>query len=198
MPLLHTYDDFKTRYPQSILARCEGLRAPQSVELDFTIYTDRVFPPGLFVGTTSDPKKFRFLPRTRFKSLTGSVMTVSRYTAGVFIPGDVITVIDLSNGTAGASVGTVASVDDDSDTITFTSAPTAPSVNAVIGVATSKPLTPEGNRLGMISPNTIVDFTLRPNSHFGAFLGGVAHRDLIPHIDSQLESLYPQLDFVSP
>jgi hypothetical protein len=198
MPLLQTEESYKQRYPQSIMARTEGLRAPNYVEIDHTIYQEKVFPPGLFAGTTPSPNKYRFLPRTKFVSLTGSIMTVNRWTANVFVPGDVITVIDLTTGDAGAAVGTVANVDPDTDTIIFTAPPTAPAPGTVIGVATSKPKTLSGDRLGLISPNTIVDFRLRPNSHFGAFLGATVHRRLIPHIDPQLEGLYPQLDFVSP
>lgn len=197
MPLLQTESTFNQRYPASILARAEGLRSPQSVELDSTIYgTLKVFPPGLFAGTTANTKKFRFLPRTKFKSLTGSVMTVSRWTSGIFVPGDVITVIDLTTGNAGAAVGTVATVDADLDTITFTAAPTAPAVDTVIGVATSKPLQLPNNRLGLVSPNTVIDFTMLPNTHFGLFLGCTVHRSLIPHTDSQLETLYPEINFV--
>ena len=198
MPILQSQSSYQERFPQSILARTEGLRAPQHVEIDYRIYKDRVYPPGLFVGTTANTRIFRFLPRTRFKSVTGNVMTVSRWTSGIFVPGDVINVIDLATGNAGAAVGTVLDVDFDLDTVTFTAAPTAPAVNTVIGVAASKPITPDGNRLGIVSPNTIIDFTDAPNSQFGVFLGGVIHRRLIPHIDQQLENLFPQLDFVSP
>jgi hypothetical protein len=195
MPILQTSESHGETFPQSILARTEGLRAPNHIELDYTIYKYKIFPPGLFAGTTPDPLKYRFLPRTRFKSLAGSVMTVSRWTSGVFVAGDVITVIDLNTGAAGAAVGTVADTDFDNNTITFTAPPTAPAVNTVIGVATSRPVTVDGNRLGMICPNQVVSFVRRPNSHFGCFNGGVVKRRLIPHIDAELERLYPQIDF---
>lgn len=191
----------KEVYPPSILARGEGLRSPQHTEIDFSIYGDVVvFPPGLFAGTTAVANIYRFLPRTKWKSVDGNVGTVSRWTAGLFVPGDIITIIDTADGSAGAAVGTVASVDvtGDVNKITFTAAPTAPAADTVIGIATSRPVTSDGNRLGLISPNQIIYTKEAPNSDFGVFLGGVVHRSIIPHIDPELESLYPQLDFVTP
>ena len=199
--VLQKRTEYSNVYPPSILARAEGLRAPNHINIDFDIYGDvTVFPPGLFAGTTGTANIYRFLPRTKWVSLDTNTATVSRWTACLFVPGDVLTVIDTADGSAGAAVGTVLSVDvtGDANKITFNAAPTAPSVGAVIGIATSRPVTSDGNRLGLISPNQIIYSKELPNSDFGVFLGGVVHRSLIPHIDDELEGLFPQLDFVSP
>lgn len=194
MPILQQFESFGDSFPP-VLARAESLRSPVSVDIDTALYpVQKIFPPAIFAGTTAG-SKYRLLPRTRFVSNTGNVMTVSPFTAALFVVGDVINVINLADGTAGAAVGTVTAVNHAANTVTVGTI-TAPAANTVIGVAASRITMTNGNRIGLVSPNTTIDFGLRANSQFGAFLGATLFRSRMPHIDSQIEAAYPELNFV--
>lgn len=197
MPLIQTIENYGDTFPPA-LARAEGLKSPQYVDIDTAFYpTQKIFAPAFFAGTTATANKYRLLPRTRVVSITGAVITVTPFTAGVFVVGDVITQINLATGGAGTAVGTVASVNHTANTVTLAAAPgAAPSANTVIGVATSTPVKANGDRLGVISPNTAIDFSLRENSQFGCFVSATLYRARLPHIDSQLEEIYRELNFV--
>lgn len=184
-----------------VVARASGMIAASGVDIPFTNYLQKLFPPGLFAGTNG--VGFRFLPRTKFKSNAGAIVTVSPATAGLFFVGDALTIINTSDGSAGSALGIVASVNFADNQITLTSAPgTVPSLNTVIGVATSRPIAPNGNRLGIIQPNTAIQLdNVAPNpqaknTHFACFVNGVYYRDLMPHLDAELERLYPEMNFV--
>lgn len=186
---------FAKPMPQSVLGRAEGQRSPNNVTIDDIRYTSRVFPPGLFAGyapNSGTTGMYRFLPRTRVVSVTGTEMIVSPFTARIFIPGDVLTLI-TATGTAGASVGTVTAVDAELDKLTFAAASTA-TVGASIGDATITPVKPNGDRLGMISPNTPI--YLDEFIKYGAFLGCTPFRGLMPYLDQQLETLFPLINYV--
>lgn len=197
MPLIQTFDTYGDTFPP-VLARAEGLKSPQYVEIDTSFYpVQKIFAPGFFAGTTATVDRYRLLPRTKVVSITGAVITVTAFTAAVFRAGDVITQINLADGTAGTAVGTVSSVDHAANTVTLTAAPgTAPGVGVVIGVATSRPVKASGDRLGLLTPNTVLDLSMRPNSQFGVFLSATVYRNRLPHIDAELERLYPELNFV--
>jgi hypothetical protein len=171
----------------SVLASADGLGAPRHVDLQTALYpVQRLFPPGLFAGTHVGGKH-RLLPRAlAFASGSGQpVIGVRPFMAGLFVPGDVITVINLPAGTAGAAVGTVQSVNTQANTITLTAAlGSAIAADTVIGVATSIPV-------GMLCPNTAIDAGNfeRPNSEFGAFTRANIVRARMPYWDTQLAAL---------
>lgn len=197
MPILQTIETYGDSFPTA-LARSEGLRSPQHIDIDTTFYpTQKIFAPAFFAGTTGTANKYRLLPRTRFVSNASAVITVTPFTAGVFVVGDVITQISMTDGTAGTAVGTVVSVNHAANTITLNATPgTIPSAGTVIGVATSRPIKSNGDRLGVISPSTAIDFSMRSNSQFGVFLSATLYRGAMPHIDTELERLFPELNFV--
>jgi hypothetical protein len=185
-----------------VVRNAAEMKAPMSVDLTLTSYTQRLFPPGIFAGTNG--VGFRLLPRTRFKSGTTATIVVSNFTAGLFFVGDVVTQINLADGTAGTAVGTVQSVNHAANTITFTAVPGAfPAVDAVIGVATSRPIKTDGTKLGLISPNTAINldntgrFPTLPNTHFACILSGSFYRALMPHLDSELERIFQEMSFSS-
>ena len=181
-----------------VVKNAAEMKAPYSIELPFSSYTQKLFPPGIFAGTNTTG--FRLLPRTRYKSNVGVTYTVSAFTAGLFWVGDVITVINLADGTAGAAVGTVTAVNHANNTISLSGA-TPPAVDTVIGVATSRPVATDGTKLGLISPNTPInlDDTGRTptasNNHFACTISGSFYRALMPHLDTELERLFPEMTF---
>jgi hypothetical protein len=122
---------------------------------------------------------------------------VTPYTAGIFKVGEVLTAVDATTGAAGAAVGTIQSIDVVQHRITFTTTMGGGALlNNTIGIQTSAPVMANGNRLGLLSPNTAIDFTLRANSHFACFSSATVIRARMPYIDKYLEGLYPELLFV--
>jgi hypothetical protein len=176
------------------------MKSSVAVELPLTSYPQKLFPPGIFAGTNG--ATFRLLPRTKFKSNAAAVITVSPFTAGLFFVGDVITQINLADGTAGTAVGTVVSVQHAANTVTLSATPgTIPAFDAVIGVATSRPVLANGNKLGLIQPNTSINLDdtgrnpMVSNNHFACIQSGSFYRLLAPHVDAELERLFPEMIF---
>lgn len=190
---------FGDTFPPVIKSAAE-MKAVASFELTLSGYTQKIFPPGLWAshnGTT-----YRFLPRTRFKSNAAAVLTVSSFTAGLFFVNDVIVQINLADGTAGTAVGTVSSVNHAANTITLAATPgTVPAADTVIGVQAFRPVMANGNKLGLVSPNTAINlddtgrYPTAVNNHFTAIQSGSFYRALMPHVDSELERLFPEMTF---
>jgi hypothetical protein len=208
MPILQTIETFGDTFPP-VLARAEHLRSPMSIDIDWNLYTQKIFPPGFFAGThvaipgatppvTANPDRYRILPRTRqVGAAAGNTLTVTPFTAGIFVVGEVITAIDPTTGASGGPVGTIASINHAANTITLTAAPGAGAgAGNTIGVQASAPVMANGNRLGLITPNTTLDFSMRPNSQFGLFLSATCYRNRMPYLDAFLAGLYPELNFV--
>lgn len=198
MSLLQKTESWGDNY-LPVIARAEGLRSPMHVELDDTLYTQRIFAPGFFCGTHTVANRFRILPRTRITAINGNTLTVTPNTAGIFVVGEVLTGI-TATGTAGGAVGTIQSFDVNANTITLTAAPgVAAIVGDPIGVATSKVVVPQTvgfQRLGLITPNTALNLLTRPNSQFGVFLGGTFYRNRMPYLDTDIFTNYPEMNFV--
>jgi hypothetical protein len=184
-----------------VIKNAAEMKAVNSVDITLSNYTQRLFPPGIFAGTNGTG--FRLLPRTRYKTNpTTTTITVSPFTAGLFFVGDVINQITLTDGSAGTAVGTVSAINHSTNTITLTAAiGTVPAVDTVIGVAASRPIKTDGTKLGLLSPNTAINlddtgrFPTVANSHFSCISSGSFYRGLMPHLDTELERLFPEMSF---
>lgn len=188
MPLLQTIETGFGDQFVSVLASADGLNAARNVDLQSSLYSvQKVFPPGLFAGTHTGGKA-RLLPRVRLAVAANSGqanIVCPAFMAGLFVVGDVLNVITLPAGTAGAAVGTVQSVNTATNTITLAAALASTlAIDTVIGVASSVPI-------GMICPNTAIDAGMleRPNSQFGVFTKASIVRSRMPYWDTQLAAL---------
>ncbi|MGL5061395.1 MAG: hypothetical protein ACRC62_15585 [Microcoleus sp.] len=198
MPLLKTTENFGDTFPP-VLATSEGMRSPAMIDIDTSFYdATKTFPPGFFAGTTPVADKYRILPRTKITALPGSnTLVVTPFTAGIFRVGEVITAVDATTGAVGGAVGTIQSIDHVANRIVLVTTPGAGAlIGNTVGVQASAPVMANGNRMGVISPNTAIDFSLRSNSQFGCFLSATLYRSRMPYIDKYLEGLYPELNFV--
>ena len=99
---------------------------------------------------------------------------------------------------AGASIGTIASVDADALTVTLSAASAVSlPVGFPIGVAGSLPYDDNGSGYGMLSPNQTLDleWSEMENMH-GVFVGATVYKDKLPYIDDQLKKLFPEMQFI--
>lgn len=188
--VLQTIENYSDTYI-SVLWTVDGLRSPRHVEIDNSLYgTQKIFPPGMFVGTIANSDKARLLPRAVAAADSAtSVATISVPVgiSGVFVAGDVIAII-AANGTSGGALGTIASVNYTTGVIAL-AANTATAVvggTTVVGVVASKPV-------GMISPNTAIDFTITAAPLYGAFTSASVVRARMPHWDAHLATSFPEI-----
>lgn len=193
-----TVTNYSETYP-GVIATAAGQRSPRHVMIDTSIYVQRVFPSGLFVGTHSVSGYYRFLPRTKLISNAASgqaVLAVKAGTAGLFQVGEALTQINASTGAAGTAVGTIASINYDASTITLGSN-LASQINAgvIVGIATSTPVDSTGNKIGMASVGQEInlDYMKSLSNGFACWHAVTVHRSRLPHIDTQLEGLFPEI-----
>lgn len=188
MPLLYQVENF-AEDDISVLWTAEGLRSPRHVDIDTSLYTvQKTFPPGMFVGTIAASDKVRLLPAavvTAGTTTSQAVVTVAPSIVGVFVVGDVLTVITASTGAAGGAVGTIQSINYTTGAITLAAnSSTALTANTtIVGIATSIPV-------GMISPNTTVDFSMNPVPQYGAFVSASVVRARMPYWAAYLKTAY--------
>lgn len=191
MPLRRQLGGYTGKMVQSVLGRFEGQRTPNHVMLNESLYTaQRKFPPGLWCGWNPATSKYVFLPRAKAIAVAGNVVTLSPYLAGVFTVGQSLAVLN-PDGTPTATTATVTAINPTANQITL-SAPVP--VNSNIGDPTVISTKPNGDKLGVLSPNLPID--LDQNYYLGVHAGGTFYRGLMPYIDGELESKYPLIMYV--
>lgn len=175
---------------QSVLGRFEGQRTPQHVSLDESRYTQRLFPPGLWCGWHTTDNKYVFLQRVKAIAVTGNTITLNPFMAGIFAGGETLAVLN-PDGTPSATTVTVASVDIPGNKLTLSA---AVPLNANLANVAITPTKPNGDKLGVLSPNLRID--LNHNYKFGVHTGGTFYRGLMPYLDTELEKMFPLIIYV--
>jgi hypothetical protein len=158
--------------------------------LDEIRYKQRVFPPGLWCGWDTTSSRYVFLPRTKVLAITGSVITPSPFTAGIFKPAQVLNVLN-PDGTPTATTFTVVGVDSEINRLTLSG---SPAVGTLLGDPTVITTKPNTDKLGVLSPNLPID--LDHNYYLGVHAGGTFYRGLMPYLDGELETKYPLIMYV--
>ena len=93
---------------------------------------------------------------------------------------------------AGASIGTIASINTSTDVITLAAnASVAVQPGLPIGVANQVPV-------GMLAPNTLVDLTYRVNENFGLYTSASVYRNRLPYWDGDLAARFPEITLAFP
>lgn len=98
---------------------------------------------------------------------------------------------------AGASIGTVASVDVLADEITISAASSISLPTGFpIGVIAASPADSNGQGYGLFAPKVPIDLAWGADTTYGAYVEGTFYRDRLPYWDGELARLFPDMVLV--